>query len=74
MKKYKDFDELDQLFFDDVLEVMEKKYGGKPLELMETSTFFKRYERDPVYVQHHPPVYWADFIYEQHINRSQLEA
>ena len=54
MKKYKDFDEFDPLFFDDVLEVMENKYDGEPLKPMEESTFFKRYERDPVY--HHPPV------------------
>ena len=54
MKKYKDFDEFDPLFFDDALEVTEKKYGGEPLKLMEKSTFFKRYEREPVY--YHPPV------------------
>lgn len=58
MKKYEDFDRLEQMFFDEILEVVRKK-------MMEASTFFKRYEENPKYVQHYPPVYWADFIIEQ---------
>lgn len=65
MKKYKDYDRLEQMFFDEIIEIIRKKHGGNPKEMMNISKFFKRYEENPKYVQHYPPVYWADFIIEQ---------
>ena len=74
MKKYEDYDQLDQMFFDEILEIIRKKYGGNPRNMMDSSTFFMRYEEDPLFIQHYPSVYWADFIYDQHVNRSRLDA
>lgn len=69
MKRYEDYDRWDRQFFDEIMEIIRKKYGGNPKEMMDQSTFYKRFEEDPVYVQHYPPVYWADYIIAQYENR-----